>query len=632
MRWLRQVALWVGCTGSNQMKSFGYIQRVSTCGAALALALFGAGCTGTVGEGGGNQGEVSGAEQPGRSRPGGSTSGAGAPGATGGAPGATGSSAGGTTTPGGGLGPERPTGNDTALSCSPAERGVGPRRIWRLDATQYANTVAAVLGGAAGKPGDAALNGLAVPFQTKGPGDRFSTRAASYEVTELDMSAVIDGAGEISTRMITQLETTGCLGKMPFAECAGRTIAEKGALLFRRPLTPQELSAYRDAATKNAAALGEKESLRSVLGGMLSSPYFLFRTELGEGPSGGAGMVKLTPYEVASALSYSLTDWPPDAELMQAAQAGALTTPEQVRAQALRLLGQASDRAKVQRFFTEWLGFEELETVFKEPKQFPFYDGPALLQDVQALVRDLLASNGRDGFVRALFSTRQAVVRGKTLEAFNLPKDATLGTTQTRKVTLPEGQRAGILTHPAFLAAHGKADDRHPVEFGHYIREHILCQNVPAIPEGLNVVLSDDPTLTWKERLTVTRDAKCWGCHTMMDPLGLAYQVFDHAGRHRMVENGKPVDAADRLDGAGKIVEGPFKDGVELSERLSRSPTVEECFVRQSFRFWMGREETAVDSCTLAEAHTAYASGKGSYVDLVVALFSSPTFLNRTAQ
>ena len=46
---------------------------------------------------------------------------------------------------------------------------------------------------------------------------------------------------------------------------------------------------------------------------MLQSPRVLYRSELGK--ADGAGKFKLTPYEVASALSYTFTGGPPDAAL-----------------------------------------------------------------------------------------------------------------------------------------------------------------------------------------------------------------------------------------------------------------------------------------------------------------------------
>ena len=70
-----------------------------------------------------------------------------------------------------------------------------------------------------------------------------------------------------------------------------------------------------------AAGATLAEALGYGVYGILSSPSFLYRTELGadvaaDGP--------LTPYELATAISLFLTDRPPDAELLAAAASNAL--------------------------------------------------------------------------------------------------------------------------------------------------------------------------------------------------------------------------------------------------------------------------------------------------------------------
>ena len=71
---------------------------------------------------------------------------------------------------------------------------------------------------------------------------------------------------------------------------------------------------------------------------MLQSPYFLYRLEFGEANPSGAAVVKLTPEETASRLSFLFWGSIPDATLTQAAKDGKLSTSADVRAQAMRLL------------------------------------------------------------------------------------------------------------------------------------------------------------------------------------------------------------------------------------------------------------------------------------------------------
>ena len=57
---------------------------------------------------------------------------------------------------------------------------------------------------------------------------------------------------------------------------------------------------------------------------------------------------------------------------------------------------------------------------------------------------------------------------------------------------------------------------------------------------------------------------------------------------------------------------------------------VKQCFVRHSFRYFMGRDETRADGCTLSAMEQAYDDSGGSMIEMLIALFQSDTFLYRT--
>jgi hypothetical protein len=94
------------------------------------------------------------------------------------------------------------------------------------------------------------------------------------------------------------------------------------------------------------------------------------------------------------------------------------------------------------------------------------------------------------------------------------------------------------------------------------------------------------------------------------------------------MEAGRPVDASGVLSGTADL-DGPFKSIADLSTKMASSPAVEGCFVRQGFRFFMGRNESAYDACTLAAAVKSYSRG-GDYLSMVTTLFSSPSFFDRS--
>jgi len=101
--------------------------------------------------------------------------------------------------------------------------------------------------------------------------------------------------------------------------CATTFIDRYGQQAFRRPLSQSEIDgllAVYDAGRETGAdgdvqdrfSAGVDYTLRAIL----QSPAFLYRIELGDPDAAIAGVTSLTPYEVASALSYMLTASPPD--------------------------------------------------------------------------------------------------------------------------------------------------------------------------------------------------------------------------------------------------------------------------------------------------------------------------------
>lgn len=105
---------------------------------------------------------------------------------------------------------------------------------------------------------------------------------------------------------------------------------------------------------------------------VLESPSFLYR-EVGPTPDG---------FDVASRLSFGLWDALPDRELSKAAQAGKLTTPEEVRRHAERMLADPRAKAKLRGFLLTWLEADGEQDVSKDPRKFPGFDA-AVVSDLR---------------------------------------------------------------------------------------------------------------------------------------------------------------------------------------------------------------------------------------------------------
>jgi hypothetical protein len=79
-----------------------------------------------------------------------------------------------------------------------------------------------------------------------------------------------------------------------------------------------------------------------------------------------------------------------------------------------------------------------------------------------------------------------------------------------------------------------------------------------------------------------------------MDPLGLALEHFDGAGRYRDDDHGHALDTTGELDGAS------FDGALELGALLHDDPRVTECLARHAYRYAVGHLETPGEAAVIA--------------------------------
>lgn len=222
-------------------------------------------------------------------------------------------------------------------------------------------------------------------------------------------------------------------------------------------------------------------------------------------------------------------------------------------------------------------------------------------------------------------------------------------------LAMPKEQRAGLLTHPAWLAAWSLNDGNDPIHRGIWIRERLLAGVLQDVPPDVDAKVPIDPHKTLRERLEPLRAERCWSCHRKMNPLGETFEMFDDWGRYRthvyfdekgeivtrrdgqferMRKEGKltarKIDATGAITGSGDPkVDGEVQNAVQMLHRLGNSERARQSFIRHLFRYFMGRNEMLSDSKTLIAAERAYLENDGSFKALVVSLLSSDSFLYR---
>lgn len=538
--------------------------------------------------------------------------------------------------------------------------GATQARVWRVSPHQYAALFSS-LNGIRYKPEEAGtgtslskIRSLVAPLPLRGGeglqdySELYQVDAAHTDQLLLNASVVArhilsgEGHKRLAQSLAPLLESEEKLGDKQIR----LAVDEISLTILDREPTDSERTRYSDYLRRSMTRFGNRAGLEDLLAAVLMSPHAVFRIELGGGAPDEQGRVRLTEHEEANSIAFALTDRPPGAHVRKLIQRGGFDSREYLE-QLLTENTEENDR--VLRFFREFFGYGEAPDVFKDEELLPPKIRSYLVSDTDQLVlrilerdrdvlKELLTTNESFVFVSSLRSNRFRELQANGVshpfdddyrvnEAYNLAAE---NWTVEQPMTLPKEHRAGILTQPSWLIAHSTNDGNHAIHRGKWIRERLLGGAIPDTPITVDAQLPDEPHSTLREKMRVTRESYCWQCHQRMDPLGLPFEMFDHWGRHRTEELGRPVDSTGAiLIAAETSLEGPVDNAIELVRRLAEFEHVEQVFVRHAFRYWMGRNEEPRDAETLQAAWRAYRNNGGSMRALLRSLLTSDSFVYR---
>jgi hypothetical protein len=500
-------------------------------------------------------------------------------------------------------------GATTPPPMGPNAPGASPLR--RLTVREYNNTLRDLLGVAPGNQdlgGDQDAGGFAIggPVTTSG-----------------DAARLLDAAEQLATTAAAKIATlVPCLPVPADAaaqgECAKKFIGQFGRRAFRRPLGPDEVAdlfAVYTAHRGNEINYPFDQAIRAVVAAMLTSPFFLYRAEgVNLPPIKEQGLVRFSPHELASRLSYTLWGSMPDEALFAEVDAGRLSTPEQIEAQTRRMLKDPKFKDAASDFHLQWLYVDGLP---KEPPKDPKFTAytpqlvTAMLNETAAFTSEVFASDGK---LEHLLTGAWTVTVPALAKLYGAP-DPT--------------QRAGILTQASFLAMHANAADTNPVRRGAVVLRRLLCNDVqPPVNMDVGQPKPPAPNLTTRERFAEHAENPCASCHKLTDPIGFAFENYDAVGAWRTTEQGKKIDASGTLNLSGSDV--TFTSAVELAKGLAAAKDVRECLATQWLRYFTRRNESAGDTASLQAANEAFAKSSYDMRELLVALTKTRAFTHRS--
>jgi hypothetical protein len=389
--------------------------------------------------------------------------------------------------------------------------------------------------------------------------------------------------------------------------CAEKIAATLARRAFRRPVGADDIARlmpFYEAGRKSGSFDAGIEQLVTAV---LASPDFLYRaiaqpavsaSAVAAGvPASSAQAARATnaaafaldDFALASRLSFFLWNQGPDDELLALAERGALHEPRALDAQVDRMLADPRAETLVTSFALKWLNVDDLSAVVPDAQLYPEFSD-ALRTDfateIELFVKSVLLEN-RD--VRELLTSDETFLNERLARHYGI---ASVHGPQFRRVKLDDPARFGLLGKGAVLLRTSYGDRTSPVLRGAWVLDKLM--GTPPTPPPPNVVVdltqkAGEKPKTLRARLERHRtDAICSGCHSVIDPYGLALENFTVTGQWRALdrEAGVPIDARATLV-TGTSVNGP----VELRDALlARTDQFVQAVTEKLMMYALGRK------------------------------------------
>ena len=479
-----------------------------------------------------------------------------------------------------------------------AGRDPGRVSIHRLNSLEYDNTVRDLLGL------DAHARATFISDEQgtfDNDADAFTMNDARYEQYFDSADALAEAAAadvNVWARVVTCAPASAT-----DTTCAAQIVRTFGLRAWRRPLTDDEVSRLV-AFIQRAMAAGETfdGAIKDTVKALLSSISFLYRIEYDLDASSLVPHA-VSPYELASRLSYWLWSTMPDDQLFALAGSGALAEPATLSAQVDRLLADGRSEAFVESFAGQWLLGREVGT---RETRLPAVDDElraAMQTEIYLYFTEFLRGDRPfDQFLTADVNfVNERLARHYGMDTTGL------GAAPVR-VEDTHDARKGFLGLAGSLFALAYADYTWPSWRGRWIDLDLFCDTSLSIPldadhDGSSLTQPPPESAAFRQLLEgIGATAACAACHDRFDPAGLGLEEFDTLGQLRTsYANGDPIQTD------GVLADGKkFADALQLADALAGDPRLLDCATSKSLTYALGRDLVLTDQPYLADLRGAW--------------------------
>ncbi|HAD71958.1 MAG TPA: hypothetical protein DCF94_08000 [Gammaproteobacteria bacterium] len=393
----------------------------------------------------------------------------------------------------------------------------------------------------------------------------------------------VDGPGDTPSRRRIFSCLPANLDEEP--ACAQQILSSLARRAYRRPVSESDVQGLVEFYNQGRLDGGFEVGIQFALERVLVSPDFLFRIEQDPADAQPGAMYAISDIELASRMSFFLWSSPPDDELLNQAERGALREPGMLEQQVQRMMADPRADAFIKNFVGQWLYLRNLEDFYPDPAAFPEFDEnlrTALQRETELFIDDQIRS---DASLLDLLRADYTFVNERLARHYGIP--GVYGS-RYRKVTVDGNQRGGLLGHGGLMMVTSYPNRTSPVLRGKFVLENLLGGPPPEPPPNVPALetSSDGKILTMREAMVMHREnPACRVCHAAMDPIGFSLENYDVVGKWRREFAGQPIDASGLLPD-GNTFDGP--DGLQ-GLLLERPDDLVGTITEKLMRFALGR-------------------------------------------
>ncbi len=371
-----------------------------------------------------------------------------------------------------------------------------------------------------------------------------------------------------------------------------------------------------------------EQGLQLAIQAMLVSPNFLFRIERDPDPRNPQLVHEVSPFELASRVSYFLWSSMPDEELLALAESGKLSDPRVLEAQVNRMLADPRASAFAANFAGQWLETRNLDVVKPDPDKFKEWNAElreAMKTETTLFFEHVLRENRP---VTDFLNADYTFLNERLATHYGI--EGVTGS-EFRRVPLATDRRGGVLSQGAVLTVSSYPTRTSPVIRGKYVLQNLL--GMPPPPPPADVPLLEESAAggskSMREQLELHRqNAVCASCHRNMDPLGFGLENYDAIGRWRDADGEFPVDASGTLPSGQRFTTAGEMRALLLLQLPQFSRTLTEKMLTYALR----RGLKPYDRRTVENIHRAVADDGYHFRTLVHQIVKSLPFQARRGE